>query len=211
MTDPGAYAGQQLTPEQEQILRARAAQQAAAEAAARGPAAEQASVAAQITAGGRGPLLPAEQQAEEMMALLRQQAEQIAKLTTQVGVMQKQQEEAQVAAGGPLPVRYAQAVMDGLLSLAVQHPDLGTVRPAPDGSLRVEGHFQPAVAAATQLVDAATAVSRGGPVGPVRDLAGRIERFITRDHRLATPKHVEYATVQHHLDAAVAESDRLAA
>jgi hypothetical protein len=139
---PESTAGSALTPEQSAFLEATTAQQAAAQAAGVSEAA--ASTAAQMT--DRGPLLPAEETIDQLMAQIKAQSDAIAALTSQVGTVQAQMADAQTATGGPLAVRYAKGAADKITALATQWP-------AHDLSAAAD--------AATKLVDTATAAAKG--------------------------------------------------
>lgn len=190
MTDPGAplLGSQQLSAEQAAQLAADAQARAAAESAVITTTA--ADSAAQMTE--RGPLLPAETDIENLMALLRQQSDALASLQKQVGVMAKQTEEAQMAAGGPLTVRYAQAVADKLAAHAAAWPD---------------HDFSGAIAAAGSLVDAAQAVVRGDT-----SVGGRMQAAESTVRRLlARLPHVDVSAVLDDVALAVEEGLKLAA
>ena len=184
-----------LTAEQEEFLRQQAAAQAATSPS---PAGEAAGVAAQMSE--RGPLLPAEEQMDALMAALRAQSEQIAALQAQVGTMQKQQAEALAASGGPLVTRYAEGARDKIAAHITAHPDA----PA--------GHFEPLTAAAGQLVDAAAAIAKdGGDAAPVEKAAAAVGRFISRTHVKAWGKHIDWSAVLDDVETAVEEAIKLAA
>lgn len=163
------------------------------------PAADQAAAAAAMTE--RGPALPAESEMDALMQALRLQSEQIAKLQAQVGVMQKQADDAAVASGGPPVVRYAQAVADKMAATAVAHPDLG-----PD-------HFAFPVAAAGKLLEEAKSLHlEGGDPAGVENAAARLRRWLDVTHPREGRKHVEaFAALRDDLETAVDEALKLAA
>lgn len=196
--DPGApEAGAPLSDAQKAFLAQKAAQHAAAGQPS--AAADQAATAARMTE--RGPLLPAEQQADELMAMLRAQADQIAALTQRVGVMQKASEERDVAEGGPPVVRYAQAAADKLAATQVAHPDLG------------KAHFARPLELVGQLVDAATALHKdGGGTDDVEKAAASLRRWMDVTHAREGRKHVEsFAAIRDDLETALDEALKLAA
>lgn len=200
MTDQQFTAGQPLTPEQAEFLRAQAAQQAAAESAEIDQA--QAQTQGVIAAGQRGPLLPAEEQIDALMAQLKAQSEQIASMGAALSSVQRQMEEAQAATGGPLTVRYAQGAADKLEALGQQYPNhpLGLK------------HFDPAKAAASALVDAAKLVVKGsGSVADVEKAAAGIEKFISRTHKRLGGVHVDWSAILDDVELAVEEAAKLAA
>ena len=185
-----------LTAEQEEFLR----QQAAAHAAtAPSPAGEAAGVAAQM--GERGPLLPAEEQMDAMMAALKAQSEQIAALTAQIGTMQKQQAEALAASGGPMVTRYAEGARDKIAAHVTANPDA----PA--------GHFDELTGAAGQLVDAAAAIAKDAAAGtgPVEKAAAAITRFVSRTHVRQWGKHIDWSAALDDVETVVEEALKLAA
>ena len=163
------------------------------------PAADQAAAAAAMTE--RGPALPAESEMDQLMDALRRQSDQIAALQKQVGVMQKQADDAAVAAGGPPVIRYAQAAADKLAATAVAHPDLG-----PD-------YFAVPLAQADELIAAATAMHKnGGDSGGLEQAAGRLRRWLEVTHPRQGRKHVEqFAALRDDLETAVDEALKLAA
>jgi hypothetical protein len=194
---PGApdTAGAELTDAQKAFLD----QQAAAHAVqSPSPAA-----AAAATMGGmveRGPTLPAEDQIEQMMALFKAQSEQLEALRAQVGVMQKQADEATAASGGPPVIRYAKAAGDYLRALVVAHPDVGA------------DHFKPALDAAEELNDAATELSKnGGSADTVTAAAAKLDKFINRTHWRKSGKPIDFSLLQDHIDTALEEAEKLAA
>ena len=200
MTDAQFTAGQPLTPEQEAFLRAQTAQQAAAESAEISQVVGQSQET--IAAGSRGPLLPAEEQIDALMAQLRAQSEHLAAMESKISTVQRQMEEAQAATGGPLTVRYAQGAADKLDALAVQYPN---------HPLGVK-HFDPAKEAATSLLGAAKAVVKGGgPVADVEKAAAAVEKFITRTHRRLGGVHIDWSAILDDVELAVEEAAKLAA
>ena len=186
MTQPTA--GQPLTDEQAAFLRAEAARQAADESA--GITGATADVASQMTE--RGPLLPAEEQMDALMAQLKAQSEMIASLTSKVGVVQRQMEEAQAASGGPLAIRYAQAAVDKLAAYGAQWPahDLSAARTAADN-----------------LLSAAQAAVKGDAQSPgaLHAAASAISR-ITRKL-----PHIDWSAVIDDIELAVEEGAKLLA
>jgi hypothetical protein len=197
MTEP-SIAGQPLTEEQAAFLRARTAQQAAE--ASSGVEQEAAAAAAQMTE--RGPLLPAETDIERLMAQLKAQSEQLEKMGAALGSVQRQMEEAQVAAGGPLTVRYAQGAADKLDAMAAAYPN------NPLGAR----HFDAPREAAGKLVTAAKAVVKSGaPVADVESAAAAIGKFFTRAHARAGGAHVDWSAIADDLELAVEEAAKLAA
>lgn len=200
MTDQQFTAGQPLTPEQAEFLRAQAARQAAAESEEISQV--QAHSQGVIAAGERGPLLPAESQIDELMAQLRAQSEQLASMGAALSSVQRQMEEAQAASGGPLTVRYAQGAADKLTALADQYPN------HPTGL----AHFDPAKAAAQALVDASKLVVKGtGPVADVEKAAAGIEKFISRTHKRLGGSHIDWSAILDDVELAVEEAAKLAA
>lgn len=163
------------------------------------PAAAAADVNAQLTE--RGPALPAESEYDQLMAVLKRQAEQIQALSGQVGNLKKAADEKAAETGGPPVIRYAQAVADRLAATAVAHPDLGA------------DHFGHPLALADELVSAAkSAHSDGADLGAVASAADRLERWITRTHPRTSAKHVEtLSTVADDLEQVRDEADKLAA
>lgn len=169
-------------------------------AATPNPAAAAAGVAAQITE--RGPALPVESEYDALMAMLKQQAEQIEALSGQVGNLKRAAEDKANETGGPPVVRYAQAVADRLAATAVAHPDLGA------------DHFAHPLAAADQLVSEAKKLHAGEVIDPagVHNAAARLERWILRTHPRTSAKHVEtLSTVADDLEQVRDEADQLAA
>lgn len=195
--DPGAPEGADLTDAQKAFL----AQQAAAHAVEGqpSPAADQAATAAAMT--DRGPLLPAEQEADGLMAMLKKQAEQIEALTQRVGVMQKQADERAEAEGGAPVIRYAAAAADKMRATAAAHPDLGP------------SHFARPLALADELVTAAGDLHRdGGDTSAVEKAAGALRRWLDVTHPREGRKHVEtFAALRDDIDTAVDEAYKLAA
>lgn len=187
MTEQQPVAGQPLTAEQAEFLRAQQAQQAASESA--GISQAQADSAAAMTE--RGPLLPAEVMMEELMAQLKAQSAQIEAMSAALGSVQKQMEEAQVAAGGPLTVRYAEAARDKLAALDVQWP---------------QHEFTAAHAAADQLVAAAKDAVKGQSQGGVFDAASLVIRRL--DRRLP---HIDFSAIIDDVELAVEEGLKLTA
>lgn len=192
--DPGAA---DLSEAQRAFL----AQQAAAHAVEGqpSPAADQAAAAAAMTE--RGPLLPAEEEADSLMAMLRQQAEQIQALTDRVGVMQRQADERAEAEGGAPLVRYAQAAADKMAATAAAHPDLGP------------SHFARPIALAGELVTAAGDLHKnGGDSAGVEKAAGALRRWLDVTHPREGQKHVEtFAAIRDDIETAVDEALKLAA
>lgn len=141
MSTPTEAAGG-LTPEQAEYLRAQQAAQAVQGSA--GITSDSATVADQMTE--RGPLLPAEIGIEQVMEQFRQYSDLVQSMQGQINVLQRQQEEAQAAAGGPLTIRYAQGAADKISAYAAQWP-------AHDLSV--------AATAAADVLDAAKAVVKG--------------------------------------------------
>lgn len=188
MTDQPPVAGQPMTEAQAAFLAAQAGQQAAAESADIQAAA--AATAAQMT--DRGPLLPAEEQMDALMAQLKAQSDMIAALSSKVGVVQRQMEEAQAASGGPLAVRYAQAAVDKLTAHAAQWP-------AHD--------FSQAQGAAGTLLEAAQSAVKGEPAAP-----GALHSAATVITRLARKlPHVDWSAVIDDVELAVEEGAKLLA
>ena len=149
MSTPG------LTQEQADYLAAQQAAQASASSA--GVVGDAATVADQITSTERGPLLPAEANIDALMEQIKAQSDALERMQSQIGVLQKQAEDANVASGGPLTVRYAQGAADKISTLAAQWPahDFGT-----------------AATAAADVLDAAQAAVKGdGSVGPKLQVA----------------------------------------
>jgi hypothetical protein len=182
-----------LTPEQEAALAAEAQAHTVSQP---NPASEQAATAAAMSQ--RGPLLPAEEDMEKMMAAIKAQSEQIAALQGQLGTMAKQQEEALAANGGPLPTRYATAVADKVTATVAAHPD------APDG------HFAPLVEASGKLKEAAAAVVKGGgAVADVESAAGAVSRFLDKTHIKTWAKHIDWSAMADDLEAVVTEAAKL--
>ena len=162
-------------------------------------AAEQAASASQMTE--RGPLLPAEERIDELMAQLRAQSEALASVQGQLGVLQRQQEEAQAAAGGPLTVRYAQGAADKLAALVAARPD------------HADGHFAPAIDAAQALADGAAAVAKGNPkvVDDVKGAADAVLKFISRTHAKSGGQPLDWSAIVDDVELAVEEALKLAA
>lgn len=194
---PGTPDPAELTDAQRAFL----AQQAAAQAVqSPSPAADQAAAAAQMAAAERGPVLPAESAIDQMMALIKAQSEQLEALQSQVGVMQKQAEEAQAVVGGPPVIRYAQAVAEKIAALKAAHPDLGA------------GHFDVPAAAADELVTAATDLSKnGGASDAVESAAGKLDRWLTRTHWRTGRKFIDFSALADDAERAVDEALKLAA
>lgn len=190
-------AGDELTAEQKAFLTAQTAQQAAASP---NPSADIAASLGAMT--GRGPELPAESAMDQLMAALKAQSEQIAALQAQVGVMQKQADESQAAAGGPLAVRYADGAVAKLEALRAQHPDVP------------QGHFEAAITAAKTLAEAARAVVKTGApdvAKGVETAAADIGKFITRTHWRASGKFVDFGAIADDVETAVEEALKLVA
>lgn len=189
-------AGDELTDEQKAFLTAQAAQQAAASPS---PAADAAASMGQMV--GRGPELPAETAMDKLMAALKAQSDQIAQLQAQVGVMQKQAEENQAAAGGPMTVRYADGAVAKLQAMKAQHPDVP------------QGHFDAAIAAAESLATAARAVVKTGASDVAKDVetaAAGITKFIGKSRR-ASGKHIDFSAIADDVELAVEEALKLVA
>ena len=187
--------GAELTPEQKAFLLAQQARQAAESPS---PAADAAAATAQMTQ--RGPALPAETEMDRVMALLKAQSDQIASLVQQVGVMQKQADEATAAAGGPPVIRYAQGAADKLAALQAAHPDLG------------KDHFAVPLAAADELVNAAVGLSKnGGASTDVETAVGRLERWLTKTHWRTGRKFIDFSAVLDDVATAAEEAIKLAA
>jgi hypothetical protein len=190
-------AGEELTDEQKAFLLAQQAQQAAASPS---PAADTAASMAQMT--GRGPELPAESAMDQLMAALRAQSAQIEALQAQVGVMQKQSEEAQAAAGGPLTVRYADGAVAKLQALKAQHPDVP------------QGHFDAVIKAAEGLAEGARALVKTGASDVLKDVEGpaaAIEKFIGKTHWRLSGKHIDFSAIADDVETAVEEALKLVA
>lgn len=200
MSEPAQpVAGNQLTPEQEAFLLASQAKQAATSPS---PAEDAAPVQAQMETGQRGPLLPAEEQMDAMMAQLKAQSDQLAAVQAQMLAMGRQIEEAQAAQGGPLTVRYAQGAADKITALAAAHSN------NPLGA----AHWHHVAKSAEQLVEAATGVSKGaGPLQLVRDAATDIERFAARGHARQGGRHVDWSAILDDVELAVTEAVKLVA
>jgi len=197
MTEP--VAGAPLTEEQRAFLLASQAQQAAASPS---PAAEAAGAQAVMESGPRGPMLPAEEQMDSLMAQFRQQSEQLAAAMKRMDAMSRQIGEYQAATGGPLTVRYAQGAADKIDAMAAAHPNnpLGLA------------HFDQARDAAARLLEAATSVSKGsGPLHLVKDAAADVERFAARVHKALGGMHVDWSAILDDVDLAVSEALKLAA
>lgn len=201
--DPAAYApqpptdniaGQPLTDEQAAALHARIAAQGATQPS---PASEQAATAEQMTE--RGPMLPAENAMDQVMAQLKAMSDQLASTQSQLSTLQRQQEEAQAASGGPLVVRYAQAVADKAAALDQSRPD------------HADGHFSPLHEAAAALVEAAKAAAKDGSnASDVADASAAIERFITRTHPRAGGAQLDFSALRDDAQQAADEAAKLA-
>lgn len=188
---------EQLTDEQRAVLEQKTAEQAAASPNPSATLAE--SLGAMI---GRGPELPAETAMDKLMAALKAQSEQIATLQAQVGVMQKQAEESQAAAGGPLTVRYADAAVAKLQALKAQHPDVP------------QGHFDSAITAAQGLAQAARAVVKTGASDVAKNVesaAADIGKFIGKTHWRASGKFIDFSAIADDIEVAVEEALKLVA
>jgi hypothetical protein len=184
-------------------------QQAAADLAAQeapSPAAEQAATAVQMTE--RGPTLPAEDRIEAEMAKLRQAYEDlVAKVGEQgaaLAAAQKQLADAQAAKGGPPVLTYAKSIAD-----MVDRHVVGVY--GNDG-----GKFDPVVAHAGELVDAAQAAvdGKGGKdaVSKVHDLAARIEKFAARFNHKGQHGHgVDWSAILDEVAIVAEEALKLAA
>ena len=182
-----------LTTEQEAALK----QEAAAHTQAQpNPAGEQAATNAQMT--DRGPLLPAEEEIEKLMAAFRQQADQISKLQGQLGTMQQQQDAALASQGGPLATRYATAVADKVQATIAAHPDA----PA--------DHFAPLVEAASALKEHAGTIVKGTNVmSDLEAAAGKVTKFIDKTHVKAWGKSIDWSALADDVEAAVVEAAKL--
>lgn len=192
----GDQGGQdQLTDEQRAFLLAQTARQAAESPNPAGAAADSASQMTQ-----RGPLLPAEEAIDRMMALLKAQSDQIEALQAQVGVMAKQSAEALAAHGGPMVTRYAKGAQDKITAHVAANPDVP------------QGHFVPLQEFAGQLWDAAEAMAKGnGALADVEKAAGAVTRFINRTHVKLSGKHIDWSTVIDDVETVVDEAIKLAA
>lgn len=165
---------------------------------------QQAAVNSEIGQEQRGPLLPAEQRIDDLMAQLRQQSDALAQMQEQMGFLQRQQEEAQAASGGPLVVRYAVGVADKLRALV----DANAGRPA----LGARDHYAPVLEAADKLVEAAKNVSKdGGNIDQHRGLVGEIERFLDRHHTRRGGGHVDFSAIRDDLYTSQDEADKAVA
>jgi len=190
-------AGEELTDEQKAFLLAQQAQQAATSPS---PAADTAASMGQMT--GRGPELPAESAMDQLMAALRAQSAQIEALQAQVGVMQKQSEEAQAATGGPLTIRYADGAVAKLQALKAQHPDVP------------QGHFDAVIKAAESLAEGARALVKTGAPAVIKDVEGpaaAIGKFMTRTHWKLSGKHIDFSAIADDVETAVEEALKLVA
>lgn len=192
---PGAPSVGELTDEQRAFLTAQTAAQAAVSP---NPAADAAENMAQVVE--RGPTLPAEDAIEQLMAAFKAQSEQLEALRSQVGVMQKQADEATAASGGPPVIRYAQAALAHLEAMAVAHPDLG------------KGYFAPVIEQAQTLVEAATDLSKnGGSPAHVEQVAGSLERFLTKTHWRKGGKYIDFSMLADTVETVLEEAEKLAA
>ncbi len=158
---------------------------------------------AQIAGTQRGPLLPAEQQIDELMAMFRQQSEQMAALLAKQGDQDKQMAalRGQLAAaqGEPLPVRYAQAAVDKLTAHQAANPVLG------------KDHFGPVVELGTHLLEAAGLVVNGGAPDELLKTASAVERWLTRTHpRKAGGVHLDFSSVLDDVENAVEAAQEMA-
>jgi len=195
-----AVAGQELNEAQKAFLTAEAARIASESSAIVSPAADQAATAAAMTE--RGPLLPAEERIDELMAALRAQSDQIAAMQAQMGTVQRQMEEAQAATGGPLTVRYAQGAADKLDSLQLQYANF------PAGTK----HFDAPREAAGRLVEAAKAIAKnGGKTTDVDKAIADIEKFLKRTHFKLGGSHVDWSAIGDDLELAGEEAAKLVA
>jgi hypothetical protein len=202
-------AGAELTPEQEAYLRATQATQAAAEVAA-GRSGDAGAQQATMATAERGPLLPAEQQMDQMMAQVKAMSDQLAAQAGQIEVMQRAEAQRVAESGGPLVLRYAQSVKDHLLAHAIAHPDLGAVTKDGDG-YRVAGHFAGVIADADRLVATVKDLVDGkSSTGPVHDAADAVDRFIERGHRRLTGKHVDFGAAGQALEYVRDEASKAA-
>ena len=182
-------------------------EQAAAQAPRADPDVE-AKAAADLAAGKRGPLLPAEEQMDQIMAALKAQSDQIEVLTAQLTAQQKQLAQANAASGGPLLTRYADAFADTIAMHAVANPDLGTVRKDSDGKLVIAGHFGRPYELAARLRDTAAAAVDSGKPDDVRGVVTSLERWLSRTHPRAG-KHVDLGTALQYLEYVADEADKL--
>ena len=181
MSTPG------LTQEQADYLAAQQAAQASASSA--GVVSDAATVADQITSTERGPLLPAEANIDALMAQLKAQSDALAQMQSQIGVLQKQAEDANVASGGPMTVRYAQGAADKIGTLTAQWPahDLST-----------------AAAAAADVLAAAEASVKGTAPGSGLQVA---QSTITRI--FSKLPHIDASALLDDVAAAVEEAHKL--
>lgn len=187
MSTPNEPAGG-LTDEQRAYLAAQQSAQAAASSAS--ITTDSAAVADQMTE--RGPLLPAEVGIDQVMAQLKQYSDLVQSMQGQIAVLQKQQEEASAAAGGPLTIRYAQGAADKITALAAQWPahDLSVV-----------------ATAAADVVDAAQAAVKGdGTVGPKLAVAESAIRRV-----FSKLPHVDSSAILDDVTLAVEEAHKLLA
>jgi hypothetical protein len=152
----------------------------------------------------RGPTLPAEDRIDALMAVLRQQSEQLEKVQGQLGVLQRQQEEAQAASGGPLTIRYAQGAADKIDALVAAN--------AGSPSLGAKDHYAAAQQAAADLRDATRdLVKNGGGTDTVEKHAGTLRRFIDRVHSRQGGGHVDWSAIIDDVELAVEEAAKLVA
>lgn len=176
-----------LTPEQAAYLANQQSEQAAASSA--GITADSAAVADQMTE--RGPLLPAEVGIDALMAQLKQQSDMLAAMQSQIGVLQKQQEDANLQSGGPLPVRYAQGAADKIGAAVAQWP-------AHAEELRA------AADAAGALLEHAGASTKGtAPGAPMQQAQSVIGRVFSK------LPHVDASAILDDVAAAVEEAFKL--
>lgn len=181
----------ELSPEAAQLL---AEQTAAQIEASPSTAADQAATAAAITE--RGPGLPAEADIDKFMEDMKAQ---FAGMSAELNALKAQQAAALVADGGPLAVRYAQGAADKIGALVTAHPD------AP------RDHFAPAVKAAAELADAATAAAKGnGSAGALQAAEQALSRFFDRTHWRNWGKHIDFSAIVDDVGTAVDEGLKLA-
>lgn len=186
MSTPNEPGGGGLTQEQADYLAAQQAAQAAASSASL--TSDAATVADAMTE--RGPLLPAEANIDALMAQIKAQSEALAAMQGQIGVLQKQAEEANAASGGPLTIRYAQGAVDKIGTLGAQWP-------AHDLSV--------AATAAADVLEAAQASVKGdGSVGPKLQFAqSAIGRVFSK------LPHIDSSAILDDVAAAVEEALKL--
>lgn len=214
-TPEATYAGMPLSADQEAYLTQQAADQAAASSAATEMSAAQEA----ISRGQRGPVLPAEEAMDALMAQLRAQSDQLAALQAKVGTMGRQIEEAQAAQGGPLTVRYAQGALDKLAVLAVSRPDhpgnlVSVDVPGREHPVQVREHFSPVITRGRELVEAATAAAKSATqdnASAVARIAGQIERFANRTHGRLGGAPLDWSAILDDIELAADEALKLVA